>query len=185
MLFNEKTSDVWADHIDFEVKADVFAVLFGHHEQVAVDFLEFLDGVTKVINCLFWGKGLVLNHKVEELNQSDTDSVPFWYVTNKLNFLVRDCASVGNNVSNDGLERFSHVVGLLVFEKGDINLLSKWEVESAALQVFAEVFFEGTDLWDEGDFEFVFEFVIDFRGLAFGLFEEQVFQQVRSGAHNG
>ena len=185
MLFNEETSDIRADHIDFKIESDIFAVLFGHHEEVAVYFLELLNGVTEVVNGLLWDKGLVLNHEVKELNKGDTDSVLFRNVTNKLNLLIRNGASVSDDVSNNGFEGFSDIVGLLVFEKGNIDLFGKREVESTSLQVLAEVLFEGTDLRHKRDFEFILKFCIKFRGLTLRLFEEQVFQQVRARSHNG
>ena len=52
-------------------------------------------------------------------------------------------------MSNDSLERFSDIIGFLILQKSNVNFISKSKIESTALQVLAEVFFQRTDLRDK------------------------------------
>jgi hypothetical protein len=49
-------------------------------------------------------------------------------------------------VSDDSFERFSYVFDFLIFEKGDVDFFSKGEIKSAALKIFTEILFEGSNL---------------------------------------
>lgn len=49
----------------------------------------------------------------------------------------------------DGLEGLSDVVGFLVVEQGDVDLLGEGEGEAVALEVLAEVLLQGSDFRHE------------------------------------
>ena len=56
-------------------------------------------------------------------------------------------------MSNDSLKGFSNIIGFLILQKSNVNFISKSKIESTALQVLAEVFFQSTDLRDKWNFK--------------------------------